>query len=277
LDRVSLPPQVASFLRRENVTPITMSPHGQRQLEGAGIPSTYIPHGINTKIYRPTELMEDGQTGREYLGVTDEFVVGMVSANKANGFIHRKAYNENFFAFSLFKQKHPEAKLYVHAEPMNTMGGFTLPLLAKAVGLDPEKDIIFPNPVQHRLGYSDKDMAALYSSFDVLLHANYGEGFGLTAMEAQACGTRVISSNWAASADLVSEDSYLVDGQPFWEEGHLSFFQIPLISSIVQALELSYEQEREPSTYSVNFARQFDVEKVWRWHWLPFFREFFKS
>lgn len=277
LDRVSLPPHVGQFLRQPNVTPITMAPHGQRQLEQAGIESRYIPHGIDTKVYRPTDQMSDGQTARQYLGLTDEFLVGMVSANKANGFIHRKAFCENLFAFSMFKRKHPNAKLYMHAEPTNVMGGFSLPVLAKAVGLDPLKDIIFPDPIRHRLGYSDADMAALYTSFDVLLHTNYGEGFGLTALEAQACGTRVITSNWAASADLVSEDSFLVEGQPFWEEAHMSFFQIPIISSIVQSLELAFDADREASTYAINFAREFDVEKIWRWHWLPFFREYFKA
>ena len=43
LDHITLPPLVAKFLLRPQVTPITMSPHGQRQLEEAGIDSTYIP------------------------------------------------------------------------------------------------------------------------------------------------------------------------------------------------------------------------------------------
>jgi len=52
LDHITLPPQVAKFLLRPQVTPITMSPHGQRQLEEAGIDSTYIPHAVDTKVFK---------------------------------------------------------------------------------------------------------------------------------------------------------------------------------------------------------------------------------
>jgi glycosyltransferase involved in cell wall biosynthesis len=115
-------------------------------------------------------------------------------------------------------------------------------------------------------------MAALYTGMDVLLHASYGEGFGVPAIEAQACGTKVIGSNWAASQDLVSEDGWLVDGQPFWDEPQLSFFQIPSVPSIVQALTNAYSSSRAESKTSIEFAKQFDVERVWKWYWMPFLR-----
>ncbi|NBW19602.1 MAG: hypothetical protein EBR82_67675, partial [Caulobacteraceae bacterium] len=57
LDHVSLPVPVAAFLRRPNVTPVTMSAHGQRQLEKAGIESVYIPHAIDVHNYKRTERM----------------------------------------------------------------------------------------------------------------------------------------------------------------------------------------------------------------------------
>ena len=37
LDHVTMPPQVASFLKRDNVTPVAMSPFGKRQLDDTGI------------------------------------------------------------------------------------------------------------------------------------------------------------------------------------------------------------------------------------------------
>ncbi len=275
LDHVSLPPKVAKFLMRPNVTPITMSPHGQRQLEAAGIESRYIPHAIETEVYKPTYKMLDGSTAREYLGIGGEFLVGMVSANKANGILHRKAFAENILAFSMFKAKHPEAKLYIHAEPTHALGGFNLPILLRACGLKIE-DVIFPNPLAHRLGFAKEDMAALYTAFDVLLHTNYGEGFGITSLEAQACGTRVITSNWAASQDLVSDDSYLVNGYPFWDETQAAFLQIPNVNEIAQALENAFTQERGVSDYAVEFSKKFDVDSVWQWYWQPFLKGFFK-
>jgi glycosyltransferase involved in cell wall biosynthesis len=114
-------------------------------------------------------------------------------------------------------------------------------------------------------------MAALYTGMDVLLHASYGEGFGVPAIEAQACGTKVIGASWTATPDLLGEDSLMVEGQPFWDEAQKSFFQIPLIPSMVAALEKAH-CERGDSTEAVDFAKQFDIETVWEKYWIPFLK-----
>ena len=109
LDHVTLPPAVLKFVSRENVTPVTMSPHGQRQLEKAGVESTYIPHGIDTKVMKPTVTVFDNIPTRDYLGIpNDAFLVSIVQANKANGLVHRKALAEQLMAFSIFRQSHPD-------------------------------------------------------------------------------------------------------------------------------------------------------------------------
>lgn len=274
LDHVTLPPNVAKFLLRRNVTPIAMSPHGQRQLEAAGIESTYIPHGIDTKVMKPT-FEAFGAPTREHFGLTDEhFLVGMFAANKANGLVHRKALFENIAAFSMFKQDHPEAVLYLHMEPSNAFGGFVIPRLLKACGLD-QSSVIIPDVTQLRLGYPQEVLAAFMTACDVVLSASYGEGFGIPQVEAQACGTRVITSSWAASPDLAGPESWLVEGQEFWDEPQQSFYKIPVISSIYSALEEAYKAERGVSQASVDFAKQFDVDTVWNWYWLPFLRDRF--
>jgi glycosyltransferase involved in cell wall biosynthesis len=274
LDHISLPPGVREFLIRDNVTPITMAPHGQRQLEAAGIDSIYIPHGIDTKVYKPTDSVQ-GVPAREYMGVPkDAFLVGMVAANKANGSIHRKAFAENLLAFALHLKKHPNSYLYIHSEFSKAYGGFNLAVLLKMVGI-PQENVLAPDPVIFRTGYSERDMAGFYTAFDVLLSTSYGEGFGIPTVEAQACGTRVITSNFAASADLASEDSWKIDGQPFWDEAQASWFQIPSINGIVKALGEAYDQ-RGHSDKALEFAKQFDVEHVWQTGWLPFLKDLFK-
>jgi glycosyltransferase involved in cell wall biosynthesis len=102
-----------------------------------------------------------------------------------------------------------------------------------------------------------------------MLATSYGEGFGVPTMEAQACGTRVIGSNWAATPDLVSEDSWLVDGTPAWDSGQNAWWQTPNIPSIVKALEEAYAEDRGKSQVAIDFAKEFDVENVWKKYWLP--------
>ena len=274
IDHLTVPPGVLQFLKRPNVTPITMSPFGQKAMEQQGLDSIYIPHGIDTKTYYP-EPMFEGMHMREYMQVPDDaLLVGMVAANKANGQIHRKAYAENLLAFAMHVKKYPNSYLYIHSEPTKAMGGFDLSVLLKMVGI-PKENVLFPDIYAYRSGLGENYMRAAYSAFDVLLSTSYGEGFGIPTVEAQACGTRVITSNFAASADLASEDSWKIDGQPFWDEAQASFFAIPSLNKIILALEEAYHN-RGTSDKAVEFAKQFDVEHVWTWRWLPFLRGLFR-
>lgn len=267
LDHVTMPPKVEEFLRKPNVTPIAMAPNGVRQMEAKGIACEYVPHGIDTKIYKPTKTIE-GYPVREYMGVTDEFVVGCVAANKASGLIHRKAFSENLLAFSIFRQKHPDAVLYMHTDPLGTQGGWQLLPMLAAFGI-PKEAVMFPSFVDYRYGIDQRTLAGLYSGMDVLLATSYGEGFGIPTIEAQACGTRVIGSSWGATPDLLGDDSWMVEGQPMWDAGQNAIWQSPLVPSIVNALEEAYQAERGTSQVAVDFAKQFDVDTVWQKHWLP--------
>ena len=88
VDHAGLTAGVEAWLRKENVTPIAMALNGVRAMEAKGIECEYVPHGIDTKIFKPTDKIQ-GMNVREYMGLTDEFVVGMNAANKSSGLIHR--------------------------------------------------------------------------------------------------------------------------------------------------------------------------------------------
>ena len=273
LDHVTMPPQVYQYLKRENVLPIAMSPFGQNQMAEQGIDSVYIPHGIDTKVFKPTYQF-DGLKTRKMLGLKDDdFLIMMNSANKANKSVHRKAFAENILAFKLFRESHPNAYLYIHTEPMGIHGGFNLPRLIKSIGL-PQDAILFPQPEDYRRGFTKEQLAALYTAADVTLTTSYGEGFGIATIESQACGTPTITSAFAASQDLAGDDSYIIPGQPFWDEGQSAWFSVPLVSAIVDALKESFSTRSEnKSEASIAYAKNFDVEKIFTEKWLPLLRE----
>jgi hypothetical protein len=75
---------------------------------------------------------------------------------------------------------------------------------------------------------------------------------------------------------LVAEDSWLVEGQPTWDAGQNAIWTMPLIPSIVEALEQAYKAERGPSKIAMDFAKQFDVETVWDKHWMPVLKKLLK-
>jgi len=275
LDHMTMPPGVLSWLKKPNVVPIAMSPHGKRQMEENGLECEYVPHAVDTNVMKPTYEVSGVET-RKFMGLKkDDFVVGMNAANKAGGLLHRKAFAENITAFSIFAKDKPDAKLYLHTDPFGGAGGWNLFVLCESLGIRPEQ-VLFPDMADYKYGIDTETLAAFYTTMDVMLTPSYGEGFGVPTIEAQACGTRVIGSNWAATPDLVSTDSWLVDGQPSWDAGQNAWWQTPSIPSIVNALEEAYKVRGTRSQKSIDFVKQFDVETVWTNHWLPVLNKLLK-
>jgi glycosyltransferase involved in cell wall biosynthesis len=174
-------------------------------------------------------------------------------------------------AFSIFQKKHNDAVLYLHTDATGSGIGWNLLEMLKGLGV-PNESVLLVNPLEYRYGASQHNLAAYYTGMDVLLAPSMGEGFGVPTIEAQACGTRVIASNWAASQDLVAEDGWLVDGVPVWDAGQLSWWQTPMVPSIVDALEQAYDLGHGKSEVAKTFAKDFDVETVWKRDWMPLLR-----
>lgn len=62
------------------------------------------------------------------------------------------------------------------------------------------------------LGYLDKPtLVQAYNEADVLVAPSFHEGFGITLLEAMACGTPVITSNVSAMPEVVDDAGVLVD------------------------------------------------------------------
>ena len=257
IDHAGVVPAVAKWLQRDNVTPIAMSKHGKAACDRAGIESVYIPHALE-KHWQPSPVQYDPWPGR--------FVVTIPNANKGT-LPARKAWGENLMAFSIFAQRHPEALLYMHTEA-RPQHGIDLMLLAQSLGLTQEQ-LQFVNQYDHRMGVDDATMASIYTRTDVLLSATAGEGFGLPVLEAQACGTRVIVSNFSAQPELVG-DGWVVDVQPQWNPTQGGWFCTPLVESIVEGLEQAFarwQAEGSHSQEAVDFARQYDADRVFTDRW----------
>ena len=273
IDHNPVPPAVLKWLQKENVTPLAMSKFGLQQIEQVGVKGHYVPHSIDTKVFSQTDKIKD-QPINEFMGFEDgRFIVGMNAANKSSGILHRKAYSENFMAFALFARKHPDAMLYVHADA-SSQHGWNLIALAQLLGI-PTDNLTFPDPLAYRYGMSQETLAGIYSSWDVMLATSYGEGFGIPTVEAQACGVPVIVSNFAASPELVG-DGWVISGQPLYDPAQHSFWHVPSVPEIVEALEQAYAKGKGKSAKAVEFAQAYDHEKVWQENWMPVLKELLK-
>ena len=255
IDHMNVVPEVERWLRKENVTPVAMSKHGLAACERKDIEAVYIPHALE-KHWKPT-VTEDPWPGR--------FVVTIPNANKGV-FPSRKAWGENLLAFAMFAKKHPEALLYLHTEA-KPQYGIDLVALVESAGI-PAGQVVFAEQYSHRMGVPDDIMAQIYSRTDVLLSATAGEGFGLPVLEAQACGTPVIVSNFSAQPELVG-DGWVVGGQPQWNPTQLGWFFTPFVHDIVEALEDAFSRGGGHSEEAVTFAKGYDADRVFADLWVP--------
>jgi hypothetical protein len=275
IDHLPAPVEVTQWCRKPNVSPIAMSKFGQTMLENANIESYYVPHAIESS-YKPTYFFDEiNMTPREFLKLPkDAFVVGMNAANKGV-YPCRKAFGENLLAFSMFAREKKDAYLYLHTDASGSLGGIKMRDLILSVGI-PEDKVIFIDPYLLRTGLSIDTMAGIYTAMDVLLATSYGEGFGVPTIEAQACGTPVIVSDFAASAELVG-DGWKIGGQPLWDAPQKSFFHVPNVSEIVKALEQAYNRDRVRSEKAIEFAKQYEANYVYETHWKPTLRAIFEK
>jgi len=260
IDHQPCPPEVARWAARDDVQPVAMSLFGQAELQRRDIDAAYIPHTVEA-TFRPSK------GGGKIMSVPDDaFVVMMNAANKGTA-PARKAWSENFLAMSAFMKRHDDVYAYIHTEAKSPFG-LDLPALRDAAGI-PKDRMVFPDPYNMRMSaYTDTHLAKMYSRADVLLAVSLGEGFGVPTIEAQACGTRVIGSDWAATPELLSADCTLVEGQPEWDQAQLAWWFRPHVGSIVQQLEHMYLQ-RGSSPRCISKADEYRAEKVVLQSWKP--------
>jgi glycosyltransferase involved in cell wall biosynthesis len=267
VDHEPAPEKVVSFFTETGAVPIAMSKFGKDQL--GRLDPLYVPHGIDTRTYRPYPK-EEARHGSFPPGA---FVVGMVAANK--GRPSRKGFSQALQAFAKFAESHEDAYLYLHtllnpelAEGEN-LGGLInrLEIPLDRIRTASQYHILY-DP------YPPSDMAQLYSGLDVLLNPSLGEGFGIPIIEAQACGVPVIVTDFSAMSELCGS-GWQVKHSRFWT-GLGSWQAVPDVDDIVDSLEECYARSDADVQHHAStaraFAEQYDVERVFKQHWLPALR-----
>lgn len=263
VEHVPLPPDVRHAFDREGTQarPIAMSQFGQQAMADAGIESVYIPHGIE-----PTFRSTDG--GGAIIGVPDDVHLSVIVAANKGWHVERKQFVNQMVAFQQLKKRHDDAMLYIHADP-DAPGSISLRVAAETLGL--QDRVLFPDRLRYlRGGYTQQDLAAVYTRADIVLSASMGEGFGLCPLEAAACGTPAVVSEFSAQPELACEDSYLVPGDLVWHEGRKAFLFHPHTQSIADALLHAYDHPVYRSQSALDLAARYDADRVWAEYWRPY-------
>jgi glycosyltransferase involved in cell wall biosynthesis len=267
VDHDPIPPPVAAVARLAYHR-IAMSKFAVEKIKEAGMDCDYSPCVVETEVFKPTAF--EGEERKTMHLDQDKFIVGMVAANKGDP--PRKAFWANIDAFCELHKKHPDTLLYLHTATGSPRFGEQVDILGYCLykGLTPVKDFVFPDQYNYLLGYTDAMMAKIYSAMDVHLLVSMGEGFGIPLIEAQACGTPVITGDWTAMGELVFS-GWKVDKKdtiPYWGALQSNMFH-PQPGAIADKLLASYEMKgnQDYRKRARQGALAYDADKVFNKYW----------
>jgi len=162
---------------------------------------SYVPHGINADVYKPTIVPEDFK--KKLYGDNDyKFVLFWMNRN-----IKRKQPSDVIWAFKKFVDGLPEEDkkktcLVMHTAPQDKNG---TDLIAVAEKIAPDCDVKFSTD---RL--SVEELNYLYNISDCTINIAGNEGFGLVTAESVMAGTPIIVN---VTGGLQDQCGFKVDGE----------------------------------------------------------------
>jgi glycosyltransferase involved in cell wall biosynthesis len=266
VDATPVPPRVLKLARTADY-PVVYSQFGYEEMRKAGVDTTYIPHGVNTDVYKPLDRVA---CKRKFGWDEDIFVAAMVAANK--GLPSRKGFPEALQMFKHFHDRHPNSVLYLHTLATPEQSGVDFRLLMDSIDGFPHDAVNFCSQYPYKNGmFEESYLAQIYNAADVLLVPSYNEGFGIPIIEAQACGTPVLTNKCTSMPELTFAGQSIEPLQQWWIPLG-AWVGVPNIDAFVEGLEWAYrergnEQLRRHARASV---MQFDWQRVIDEHWAPF-------
>lgn len=266
--------------------PLCYSQWGVEQLRTAGWPTArYVPIGVDRKVYKPRDQAEMRlKTGL----VEDGLLIGMVSANSS--YPSRKSFGEMLSAWAQWVDGGGQGILYMHTT-MTPKGqiGVDIERMMETLRLDwstlddPDHKrrqrarVIFPAQYRMWTGkYTDENLAEIYSAMDVLFMPSQSEGFGLPALEAQACGIPVVSTNFSAMPEITFVGKCLPATQRIWSEMGV-WRGVVGVNDLVGAIEWAegIHEHLDPilAEQARDATESFAWDRITEDYWVPFLEE----
>jgi glycosyltransferase involved in cell wall biosynthesis len=268
VDHYNAPPNVVDVFNHFGAVPLAMSQHGFDAFERAGLKPFYVPHGIDTKVFRP--IQEVRPDGREILGIPqDAFCFGMVANNNGTPYPSRKSIPEVLQAFKVIHERHPDTFLYLHTQKNTLYRGMDIEKCIHALEL-PADSYGFVDQFGYTVGEIEStDMPGIYACIDVLVNPAMGEGFGMPSLEAQACGVPVILADNTAQTELCHA-GWLVPSYKHWDPLQFEWWGRVHVPELIDAMETAYQGGQQVRMDGREWAvKTHDEDMIAKRYWKP--------
>jgi glycosyltransferase involved in cell wall biosynthesis len=212
------------------------------------VESFYLPHAVNSEIFKPLEEEEVLKLRSEHLKIDDDKFI--VFWNNRNA--RRKQPGTLIYWFNDFLEKvgKDKATLVMHTDP-NDPNGPNLASIIENLGLT-NGEVKFST---QKVGF--EHLAAMYNMTDVTVNISDAEGFGLATLESLSCGTPIIVNMTGGLQEQVTDgeewfgigiepNSKAVIGSqeiPYIYEDRIG--KDDFVNALLKIYELSRSQRRE--------------------------------
>ena len=260
-DTEKLPHSIERYLEHTKLI-IALTRHGQDEFKKAGYESLYVPHGVDPEIYKPDEVSR--KENRKRLEWEDNFIIGTVGVNYSD---NRKNFVNLIWAFKVFQERHPKTRFYMATNHVDDKGAYPIPMIAESLGI--VDFMALTSDDEYITGkITDTMMANRYRMMDVMCMPTKGEGFGLPIIEAQACGTPVVTTNASTGPELL-KGGWLIDvGEYEWEYFNKSWRANVGVESILDALEKAYSAWEDGSIKEVGLHASEVIRRDYNWDFI---------
>lgn len=150
-------------------------------------PVPALPHGLDARLFHP---LDRNECRRNFGLPLDQTIVGCVATNS-----ERKDWG---LAFEIMAELPADTILWAHTDFANGPSAYWD--LKELAEIHKVRNIIITT-----FHYTDEAMAKIYSACDVTLGIGH-EGYGLPLSESLACGTPVVTMDWAGQTEFVPKE-----------------------------------------------------------------------
>lgn len=226
-------------------------------------PAAVIPLGVDLTSYYPMDKRECRRSlpfnEADLNRLENAFIVGNVNRNQPR---KRMDLTMLYFAEWIRSKSIDDAYLYLHVGPTGDVG-YDIYQLARYLGIS--NRLVHIEPVAGE-GETIDGMRKTYNCMDVVASTSQGEGWGLPALEAMACGVPVMAGDWSAMGEWAKPAALLVPCTTVacTTNNINSIGGIPDRDHYIQALDRLYNDHAMRENYA-NAGLQLAADPVFNW------------